>query len=39
MSHEQAAAALRCPLGTLKSHIARGKQKLKAHLQAWELAS
>jgi RNA polymerase sigma-70 factor (ECF subfamily) len=39
LSHEQAAAALRCPLGTLKSHIARGKQKLKAHLQAWELAS
>jgi RNA polymerase sigma-70 factor (ECF subfamily) len=39
MSHEEAAAALRCPLGTLKSHIARGKQKLKARLQAWELAS
>lgn len=39
MSHEQAAAALRCPVGTLKSHLARGKQKLKARLQAWELAS
>ncbi|NGY03593.1 RNA polymerase sigma factor [Solimonas terrae] len=38
MSHEEAAAALRCPIGTLKSHIARGKQKLKACLQAWELA-
>ncbi|WP_028081347.1 RNA polymerase sigma factor [Solimonas soli] len=36
MSHEEAAAALGCPLGTLKSHLARGKQKLKARLQAWE---
>lgn len=39
MSHEEAAAALKCPVGTLKSYIARGKQKLKACLQAWELAS
>lgn len=39
MSHEQAAAALQCPVGTLKSHIARGRQKLKACLRAWELAS
>lgn len=39
MSHEEAAATLKCPVGTLKSHIARGKQKLKAALQAWELAS
>lgn len=39
MSHEEAAAALQCPVGTLKSHIARGKQKLKACLQAWELTS
>nr|WP_240954289.1 sigma-70 family RNA polymerase sigma factor [Solimonas marina] len=39
MSHEEAAAALGCPVGTLKSHISRGKQKLKARLRAWELAS
>jgi RNA polymerase sigma factor (sigma-70 family) len=36
MSHEEAASVLGCPLGTLKSHLARGKQKLKARLQAWE---
>ena len=36
MSHEEAAAALGCPLGTLKSHLARAKQKLKTRLQAWE---
>ncbi|MFT4045219.1 MAG: sigma-70 family RNA polymerase sigma factor [Solimonas sp.] len=36
MSHEEAAVALGCPLGTLKSHVTRAKQKLKARLQAWE---
>lgn len=36
LSHEEAAAALGCPVGTLKSHIARAKQKLKARLGAWE---
>ena len=35
-SHEEAAYALDCPLGTVKSHISRAKQKLKAHLQVWE---
>lgn len=35
-SHEEAAYALNCPLGTVKSHIARAKQKLKAALQVWE---
>jgi RNA polymerase sigma-70 factor (ECF subfamily) len=33
MSHEEAAAALKLPLGTVKSHIARGKEKLKTLLQ------
>ncbi len=35
-SHEEAAYALDCPLGTVKSHISRAKQKLKAALQVWE---
>ncbi len=35
-SHEEAAYALACPLGTVKSHISRAKQKLKAALQVWE---
>lgn len=33
MSHEEAALALKLPLGTVKSHIARGKEKLKTLLQ------
>jgi RNA polymerase sigma-70 factor (ECF subfamily) len=33
MSHEEAATALQLPLGTVKSHIARGKEKLKTLLQ------
>lgn len=32
-SHEEAAAALGMPLGTVKSHIARGREKLKTLLQ------
>lgn len=35
-SHEEAAYALDCPVGTVKSHIARAKQKLKAYLKVWE---
>ncbi|GAC1633603.1 MAG: RNA polymerase sigma factor [Nevskia sp.] len=35
-SHEEAAYALDCPLGTVKSHVSRAKQKLKAALQVWE---
>lgn len=33
MSHEEAAAALNMPLGTLKSHVARGREKLKTLLK------
>jgi len=35
-SHDEAASLLRMPLGTLKSHITRGREKLQAHLQGWE---
>jgi len=37
-SHEEAAYALGCPVGTVKSHILRGKRKLKEALRAWEPA-
>jgi len=33
MPHEEAAAAMSVPLGTLKSHVARGREKLKTLLQ------
>ena len=35
LSHEEAASVLGCPLGTVKTNILRGKQKLKAMLAAW----
>ena len=34
LTHEEAAAALDCPLGTLKSHLARGKSRLRAWLES-----
>ena len=34
LSHEEAAAALKIPLGTLKSHVNRGREKLAAMLDA-----
>jgi len=36
MSHEEAAKALNIPLGTLKSHVTRGREKLKTLLAGWE---
>ena len=35
LSHEEAAYVLDCPVGTVKTHILRAKQKLKASLAAW----
>lgn len=35
-SHEEAAYALNCPVGTVKSHILRARQKLKRVLGAWD---
>ncbi len=35
LSHEEAAYVLGIPVGTVKTHILRGKQKLKQALAAW----
>ncbi len=35
LSHEEAAEVLGCPVGTIKTHVLRAKQKLKARLGAW----
>ncbi|HEX3663997.1 MAG TPA: RNA polymerase sigma factor [Rhizomicrobium sp.] len=35
LSHEEASYVLAMPLGTVKSHAARGKTKLRALLSAW----
>jgi RNA polymerase sigma-70 factor (ECF subfamily) len=35
LSHEEAAYVLGCPVGTVKTHILRAKQKLKTRLGAW----
>lgn len=34
-SHEEAASIMGIPLGTLKTHVLRGKQKLQTLLAAW----
>lgn len=34
-SHGEVAEILECPVGTVKTHIARGKEKLEKHLRAW----
>jgi RNA polymerase sigma factor (sigma-70 family) len=36
LSHEEAAAVLGLPLGTLKSQVARGKARLREWLVAWQ---
>ena len=35
LSHEEAAFVLGCPVGTVKTHIHRAKQKLKVALASW----
>ncbi|MEP7183824.1 MAG: sigma-70 family RNA polymerase sigma factor [Betaproteobacteria bacterium] len=35
LSHEEAAYVLNCPVGTVKTHILRAKQKLRTRLAAW----
>jgi RNA polymerase sigma-70 factor (ECF subfamily) len=35
MSHEEAASVLSIPAGTVKTHIARAKAKLREWLAAW----
>lgn len=35
LSHEEAAFVLGVPVGTVKTHVLRAKQKLKAQLGAW----
>lgn len=37
-SHEEAATIMGIPLGTVKTHIARGKQKLQTRLASWQHA-
>jgi len=39
LSHEEAALVLGCPVGTVKTHVLRAKQKLKASLGAWAPAA
>ena len=36
MSHQEMAKVLTCPVGTVKTHIARGKEKLRAHLSIYD---
>jgi RNA polymerase sigma-70 factor (ECF subfamily) len=36
LSHEEAAYVLGCPVGTVKTHVLRGKAKRKRALAAWE---
>ena len=36
LTHEEAAYVLGCPVGTVNTHVLRGKQKLKAALAAYQ---
>ena len=36
LTHEEAAYVLGMPVGTVKTHVLRAKQKLKAQLGAWQ---
>jgi RNA polymerase sigma-70 factor (ECF subfamily) len=35
MTHQEAAGVLDCPVGTVKTHVARGKEKLRERLSAY----
>ena len=35
LTHEEAAYVLGCPVGTVKTHVFRAKQKLRTALAAW----
>ena len=35
LTHEEAAEVLGCPIGTVKTHILRAKEKLRTRLGAW----
>ncbi len=39
LTHEEAAYVLGIPVGTVKTHILRGKRKLKAAMAAWDPAA
>jgi len=36
MSHAEAAEVLGCPVGPVKPHVLRGKEKLRDRLQSWQ---
>jgi RNA polymerase sigma-70 factor (ECF subfamily) len=36
LTHEEAAYVLNCPVGTVKTHILKAKEKLRVHLAAWQ---
>lgn len=35
LSHQEVADVMQCPLGTVKSHILRGREKLQSILSSW----
>ena len=38
LSHEEAAEVLGLPLGTVKTHILKAKEKMKSRMAAWQNA-
>ena len=36
LTHQEIADIMNCPLGTVKSHILRGREKLKTQLACWQ---
>ncbi|MBI2992759.1 MAG: sigma-70 family RNA polymerase sigma factor [Gammaproteobacteria bacterium] len=39
LTHEEVAEIMNCPLGTAKSHIQRGREKLRDQLSSWRSGS